>query len=245
MQSKKMIWVVVSLIAAIAVGFLAGSRRNAESVTATLVKTYNVPFDRAEEVKNSLNHLFSQKDGEMLGSAQVFGNGVMLVRAPEGFQRGVEHLIEQLGTEKTPQRIAIRLDSWLVVGQEDKKSNIEMFPALSTVLSAIDKLDGPRKFRVLEHLSSTGMSGQEVKIKGTAAEVTSMAFTVQTNEALGLRLDFKSTLGNLKTDTQIKAGEYLILGQNAVDPGTSSEQQKIAGGHPTNVYYVVHAEIAK
>ncbi len=243
MQRNRIIWVAVSLAAAITAGFLIGSRHSSESNTASVVKTYTVPSDRADEVKNSLNRLFSQRSGELLGSAQVFGNGLMLVRAPEGYQTGVDRLLEQLGSEKPRQHSAIRLDYWLVIGQEDKKSNTEVVPALSAVLKAIDALDGPRKYRVLEHLSSNSMSGQEVRIKGSASEATSVA--VLSNESLALRMEFKSRLGEVKTDTQIKPGEYLILGQNAVDPQVRVGDVIIASGGPTNVYYIVHAEIVK
>jgi hypothetical protein len=242
MQKSKTIWVVLALVATLTAGYFIGSRHSSE-VTAPVVKTYSLPSNRIDEVRDSLNRLFRQQNGEALGVAQVFGNGLILVRAPEGFQGGIKRLIEQLGSEKAPQRTAVRLDSWLVVGHEDKKSNLETLPLLSTALSAIDKLDGPRKYRVLEHISANAMSGQEVSIQGAAAEIRSSTTKIDNTDELALRLEFKSKLGQIKTDTQIKPGEFLVLGQNAVSQDSRIGDEKVAGGVPTNVYYIVRAEL--
>ena len=241
MQNSKSVWIAVVLLAVVTITLILDSKRFVGSEWA--VKTYVVPADRVDEVKTSLNRLFAGKDGETSGNAQVFGSGLMLVRAPEGYQKGVAQLIDQLGSEKPRPQTTIHLDYWLIAGQEDKKSNIDAIPALSNVLSTIDKLDGPRKYRILEHLSSNSTSGGEVAIHGAAVESRSIAWMM--NESVRIRLEFHSKMGDLKTDTQLKPGEFLVLGQNAIGPDARIGDEKVVKGAPTNAYYVVRAEVSK
>ncbi len=92
MHNRKAFLGIVILAIAIGLGYSYGTRQSGEGLRIPVVRSYNVPAGRADEVRNALNSLFWTKDGEA-GNAQVFGNGLVVVRAPEGFQAGVESLV--------------------------------------------------------------------------------------------------------------------------------------------------------
>jgi len=236
MQRKSMILLAISVLVAIGIGYAVGIKRHSEDLNVGVVRTYTVPVEQADQIRNSLNSLFYLKDGESYGRAQVFSNGLLLVVAPQGYQQGVNRLVQKLAEEKPMPRTQIHFDYWLVVGQEDRSSNEKSFGALTPALETIVSLDGPRKFKVLEHLSDAASPNQEVKIKGYFAEVTTTASPASTY--LNLRLDFHSSLGQLKSDSQLKPGEFMVLGQNAVDP-----KLKTVATSAANVYYIVRAEV--
>jgi hypothetical protein len=238
------IWSAIAIVAALALGFVYGSRRPASDLTVPVVRTYMVPPERADEIKAQLNVLMSPgtANTEVLGRAQVFNNGLMIVRAPEGYQNGIHKLIEQLKTTTPPPRNAVHLDYWLVMGQEDKTSNADEIKPLAQALNAITDVDGPRKFHVLEHLGSNSISGQEIQIKGAVSEAQSVAML--SPELVRLKVEFKSKLGQVRGETQIKPGEFLVIGQNAVNAEAQIPGLKLANA-AANVYYVVHAELAK
>lgn len=242
MPKAKLMWISISLIAAFAFGWLVNAKRDTENLAVPVVRTYDVPAERADEIRSNLNRLFRVNDSNSEGSAQIFGNGVMLVRAPIGFQRGIKNLVEKLANEKPVPHATVHLDYWLVTGQTDNVSNASSMPQLSKVLEAISQVDGPRKFRILEHLSSNSMTGLEVEVKGWLGKVKSVA--VVKNDFIGLRLDLHSKLGEVRTDTLIKAGEFLVLGQNAVEPGLQVGNEKLGTGQ-ANVYYIVRSEVVK
>ena len=242
MQRNRGIWIGLTLILAVGLGYLISMKFRTEESTALVVRTYNVPPERADELKNSLNHLFWHKENGDSGSAQVFGNGLILVRAPEGYQQGVRRMIEQLGSLPPAARTTIRLDYWLIVGEEDKSTNLESFAALAPVLKSIEALDGHRNFRILEHLATSSVAGDGAHIKGSVYEATSTASPL--NDHISLQLDLRSRLGEVKSTTQIKDGEYLILGQSALEPGLNVGKVRVAA-KSANVYYVVRAEAFK
>jgi hypothetical protein len=227
----------------LALGFIVGDRRDADRrSTVPIVRTYEVSPDHADEVRASLNRLLMPKEGEAAGFAQFFGNGLLLVRAPENFHRGIGQLIQRLSEEKTPARATIRLDYWLVIGREDKASNADSIPHLAQALTAIDKVDGPRKFQVLDHIGINALTGSEVEVKGRIAKAKSIA--VVRNDLVGLKLDIESKLGEVQTTTQVKPGEFLVIGQSVLERGFEVGDLKV-GDSNSSVYYVLRAEILK
>jgi len=239
MQRSKVIWIVVSLVAAIAVGFTVGTKKNQEHSDAPIVHTYKMSFEQADNFKNMLNRLFSQQSAAPVASAQALSSGALIVRAPESMMVGLDEMIAHLEKQLPLDRKTIRLDYWVVLGEPAKTSNTSSLTAISTPLGAIDKLDGPRTYRILEHLSSSSISDHEVQINGSVARITAMAMTRTDN--LLLRLEMRSRLGEVKSDTQGKPGEFIVLGQSALEPGISIGNQKVANG-PANVYYIVRPE---
>ncbi|MGE0528896.1 MAG: hypothetical protein AB7G93_16590 [Bdellovibrionales bacterium] len=245
MQSKKYILGAICLALAGVIGYLAANRRS-ENLTATVVRTYKVAPERADEIDTALNRLFWQKEDEGVARAQVFGNGLVLVRAPAGYHMGVRDLLSHIDREKVPARSSVRTDYWLILADADRESNASQFPKLTQVLSSIEKLEGIRRFRVIEHLSSNSLSGNVVKVEGTVLKVRSTASLYMDRVLLDLDLETRS--GKIKTSTQINPGEYVVMGQSSAEPGIlpkgDPRGSALAAGD-SEIYYVVRAKIQK
>jgi len=250
MQKGKLILTCVSLVLAIGLGYVVGSKQSGKNLKVPVVRSYTVPSGRAEEVRNSLNKLFWQQDGQApLGTAQIFGDGLMLVRAPEGFQNGVGNLVAKLTSLQPQASNTIHIDYWLVMGEQAAESNSDSIKLLSTVLSSIDKLDGPRKFRILEHIAANTLSNsQEVRIKGSIVELKERAKYVDNHILLDTYAS--SHLGEINADTQMNLGDYVVLGENSLKPKDVqlNNDNKFSGPEDetqTNVYHIIHVDALK
>lgn len=238
MHNRRIGLMIFILAAALGFGYLLGERKSQGGGEALVVRTYAVPPERAAEMKHSLNRLFFQKDGEApSGSAQVFGSGLMMVKAPGNFQQGIERLVKDIGNEKEHKRDSIRLQYWLISGEEGKAAN-QNFGVLEPVIEAIQKVDGERRFKIQENLATVLVSGSKAKGEGAFTEIE---FTAgQQGEKINLELQARSKLGKLESSTQIVPGEFVVLGQSAM-----RANGKDTGVPGTNVYHVVRAEILK
>jgi hypothetical protein len=241
MQTKRLILLAISVLAAIGIGYFIGQRNQDEDLKAGVVRSYDVPVDQAESIKGSINQLLKLKDGESYGRAQVFDNGLMLVVAPKGYQQGIQRMVQTMSAQKSKPRQVIHLDYWLVTGQEDASSNDKAFGDLAPVLATIAKLDGSRKFKILEHISNNSSPNEEVFSQGSFAKVTSTPSVV--NGAVLLKLDFNSDIGKLKGNSQLTPGEFYVLGQSAVEPGKHLGSMTLPSN--SNVYYIVRATLLK
>ena len=252
MQRGKLFWATAGIAIALILGYLVGKRGSLESSdqpTAPVVRSYQVPVERASEIRNALNTLFWKgKDDNSLGHAQLFNGGLLLVRAPEEIQAGVGGLIRQITEQKLPSNRPIHIDYWLVTGEEAKTSNGEGFRSLGPVLSSITKVDGPRSFRVLEHLASNSLSGQKVMLKGSIVDSKMTANLVGSYLTLDTR--FQSPFGDVESSTRLESGDYVILGENSVKPEDVRlhDEERFKGARDErqiNVYHILHAEILK
>lgn len=239
MYSKTKVIILIAVAAAIGLGYVLGSHRQAESLVT--VHTYMVPTDRTDEVKAQLNYLMSGAyNGEPLGRAQVFSNGLLVVRAPESYQQGIRKMIDQLSRSGASPHGSVHIDYWLVTGAEDEKASIDDSNPLSQVFKSIAATDGERKFRVLEHLATNSISGQEVMVQGSVSKATSTSMLGP--DVVRMKLDFDSRLGKVKSETRVKYGEFLVIGQNAVP---QEDRGLKLGPLSGNVYYIVRAELMK
>ncbi len=249
MENSKRFFVMVSVLIALVLGFILGNRQNTEKLKQPVVVSYSVPAERADEIKNQLNKIFYQNTNEPpLGTAQVIGGGTLLVRAPEAFQAGIGQMMSQLSTLTVKARMSIHIDYWLITGEESKQSNGASFGPLSTVLGSIEKYDGARKFRVLEHLASNALDGEKSRVRGSIADMENMASL--SNEHIYLQSRANSGFGEVNSNTQVNSGDYIVLGENSLKPSDVKlhDDKKISGSqdaHPTNVYHVLHVEASK
>jgi hypothetical protein len=249
MHGKKVVLLASSIIIALILGYLIGVRRNADHSSNPIVKTYSVPEARASEIRYRLEKLFQQGEKEpAVGGAQLFGQGLMLVRAPEEFHAGIAELISDISHQEAPPKSPIHIDYWLVTGDEAKESNGQSFKNLSGVFSSIAKVDGPRKFRILEHLGFNSTSGQVVKVKGSIVQAHTTATLVSGH--FFLNTEVISPLGDVESNTQIEPNDYIILAENSLKPKDLKlrDDNKFSGerdDRQTNVYHILHAELLK
>jgi hypothetical protein len=251
MEISRIIFGIIALAAVGGIGYETGARHQPPDPNVPIVRTYKVPPQRAEEIRGTLSKLFWQKDSDgSLGSAQAFGNGLLIVRAPEGFQSGIGNLVYRISQDPVapPERGSVHLDYWLAVGEPGGKSNSESMGTLSQVLSSIEALDGPRKFRILEHLGTNSTDLNETSIKGNLVEMKSRARIVEPDQ-VALDLYIHSKLGEVKATTSAKSGEYIVLGENAVlDDPELLKHLKLPSGvgeNQPNAYHVIRVELQK
>jgi hypothetical protein len=240
-QTSKYIMIVLSLLAAGAIGFIAASGRE-EGLTTQVVRTYQTSPEFADELKSRLNHLLWTKDNGDGGSAQVFGNGLVLVRATIGHQQGVAHLIEKLSSQPTPPRKRVRLDYYILLSQQANKATAadsDLLAELAPVVSTIEKMEGPRRVRLLEHIVSLSLTGEKSLAEGAMLKTSSVTSIAQGQPLLNVSLD--SWFGKINTHIDLQPGEMLILGQSAQK--FDDTRTKVFGDG--NIYYVVRAEIQK
>lgn len=243
MQKKSLLLASLTVLATFAIGYFVGHRHDEAGLTTPVVRTYQVSPDRADEIKGQLNSLMDSKEGERAGRVQAFSNGLLIVRAPIGFQQGIQRLIAEMASSGPAPRASIHVDYWIVAGLEDKESNAQSIAPLASVLESIEKADGTRHFKLLEHLATNSSSGQEVDIKGAVTKARTTADAA--GELVRLRVDLQSRLGEVRGDTQVKKDDFLVMGQNAFmsDPTAAPlpplVTKSITG--PANVYYILRA----
>lgn len=255
MQSKHVNNVIaaIALVLLVALAFRAWEKEKAQPDPNTqIVRTYTVPEGRAEEIRSVLSRLFWQKDQDNpVASTQIFGNGVLVVRAPIAYQNGIGNLVAKISQDALGPAVRdvherVHLDYWLVLGETTGKANGDTFGDLSPVLDSIAKVDGTRKFRVIEHIGSSSSLGAESDVRGNIAEIKNVAHKSSDDQIL---LDFSArahNVGDVTTKTLIKSGEFVVLGQNSLhpDPELLKELHGPAAWaeNPPNVYHVIRID---
>jgi len=232
MSSNKLTW-IGALVLAVAFGFLAEKSLKPDTQTIS-IHSYTVPPSRAEEIKNALNRMFSSEKGD--ASAQVFGNGNLVVKGPESYQTGISKLLKDM-SEKTPSIHSIRFDYWLVRGESAAQSNAAEITPLAPVLATINQAQGAKKFTVLDHIGLQSLDRREVDVRGALAQVKNVAKTSESGIEIWSEIRARD-LGELKIDTQVKSGEFVILGENGL-------QSQSNDGRLKEVYHIIRAEVVQ
>jgi hypothetical protein len=230
MTISKTNWVALALIFAVVLGYIAARKINPDSQTMS-IRTYAVPASRSEEIKNVLNRMFSTDKTD--GSAQVFGNGTLIVKGPESYQAGISRLVSEISDKKRSLH-TIHFDYWLVRGEAATPSNADQIAPLASVLATINKAQGSKNFKLLEHIGFNSLDRREVVLQGSLAEVKNISKEV--DDAIELSTEINAhRLGQLRINTQVKSGEFVILGENGL--GASEDEH-----HSKELYHIIRAE---
>jgi hypothetical protein len=239
MNTSKTIWITLALALAIGFGYFVAEKTGTES-TVPVIHSYSVPAGRAEEIKNALNKITE-------ASAQVFGNSTLIVKGTPTYQAGIARLLGQIEAQKSIPH-TIHFDYWLVRGEDAAQSNAEKVRPLTSVLETINQAQGPKKFTLLEHIGFNSLDHREVVVQSVWAEVKDVSKVL--DDSIEILTDIKAhSLGELKINTQVKPGEFVILGEN----GIQSEGTKLSGvaaipdgdHRSSEVYHIIRAEIVK
>jgi len=207
-----------AIVIAVVLGFVICKSKHENTETWEL-RSYEVPPERANEVRDVLDGIFFEKNNDTRPVVRLFGNGLLLVRAPNGIQSGISELVASAIKQPPTKKQTVRTDYWLVAAVDADKGELAP-PGLKDVFTSIEKSTGSGKFRVVEHLSSLGVSGQQAIVKGSIAEnkITGNS----RGENVELKIQVNSALGDVQLNTIVKAGETLVIGQNGVLPGAWS-----------------------
>lgn len=234
MQKSQILLMSLSIFIAAGLGLVLGKQQKSEKMKIQVLRTYNVPEGRSEEIRGGLTHLFNQQTSpETAASAQTIGN-TLVVKAPEGFQAGISDLVQSLEKQKNEKQGNVKLDYWVLTGEEGD-SNEKTFDQLQSVLGSLSQVSGKKKFKVIEHLSSSAMSNMEMLIEGAEAKLKSQN-KIQ-GDTVRVMVDMQSSFGKIKSIIQMKSGEFVVMGENAMKGSEHGVNSKI------NIYHILRAQV--
>lgn len=240
MQSRNLWLAAICLIAVGLLGYIIAGKR-AENQSTNVVRTYKVAPERADEIRQTLRGLFKRGDDMPLASVQTYSGGLLLVAAPKSLQTGIANMIEQIEEMKAPQRAQLKTEYWLVLAEEGA-SNSASFKDLGKALSALEQADGPKRFRTLEHIRALSSNREEFFSKGQFGEIKG---TLNMRDGMiWAMFAMNSYFGELKSNMELKPGEFTILGQNAVKEGERTGIKTTASAG-SNVYHIIRTEIVQ
>jgi hypothetical protein len=228
------------LLLAVGLGLMLGKNFEAQK-QAMIIKTYQVPPERAEEIRRTLAALFASDRGD--GNSQIFAGGTLVVKASETYHQGIAQLIDRVLKEKAPSR-SVRFDYWMVRAEPAAASKSTGLDPLQTVLDTISKSQGPRIFSLLEHLSFNTLNGRGVTIKGAISEISAKPLLRLQDMDVELKLRSKASLGEIESTVNMKSGEFVVLGQTVLQPKAQDlAEDKITTPSSKDVYHILRAEI--
>lgn len=237
-------------VLAIAVIYAAcsGARLFSASAGSLEMRTYPVPPEYADEVRSALESVLSgEADGKAVGRVSLAPNGQLLVTAPVTMQQGVQHLLDDIAAHKPGSTPTVHFEVWFVKGMNGVATHSQGLAEIEPALQAISKAQGEQQYELVEKMAMNVRSGQHGEVSGAATE-----FEVRPSVRRGsadssfISADLKmqmhagdSSHSELRTETELKSGEVLVLGQNGVtlraaESGKTIEQR---------LYYIIRATL--
>jgi len=231
----------VCLILAIGLGLLLGNSFQ-EKPQGLTIKTYQVPEDRAEEIRSNLNGLFAADRSD--GRTQVVGSGSLVVKASDRYQYGIAKLIERLSKEK-PNPRSVRFEYWMVRAESGgSKARSQTLAPLKSTLDAITETHGAKDFILMEHLSFGTLNGRDVRIKGALTEVKAKPYFNAGAVDVELKVNTMASLGEIETSLSLKSGEFVVLGQTIMLPNARDVAEgKGVAQESKEVFHIIQAVV--
>lgn len=233
----------ICLILATVLGVVIGDNYK-DKLQGMTIKSYEVPEDRAEEIRSSLNRLFANDRSD--GRAEVVGGGSLVIKASDRYQHGISKLIEKLAKVKANPR-AVNFEYWMVraeIGSSGVRS--PSLDSLKSTLDAITETQGPRQFKILEHLTFGTLNGRDVKIKGALTEVKAKPLFNAGAVDVELKVNTIASLGEIETTLNVKSGEYVVLGQTIMLPNARAVAEgKEAVQETKEIFHIIRAVVSK
>lgn len=235
MSLQKYLLTLTTLGLAIALGFYLGHQKPATTADSTaMVKTYKVAA--AEEAQANFNRLFAPE----VARAQAFANGMLVVRFPKNFEKGIDDTIANFQITQDKGNQKIRVDYWVLRASPDITTGAPNLAVLGEVIKSIDEVDGKQSYEVLEHLSTNSIPYRTTSVRGQFAEIETEI--IKGGAIIDARLKFKSKFGQIESTTNMKNNEFIILGQNAVSADQLNSYMRNASSatkSASKIYYVI------
>lgn len=203
-----------------------------------ILRTYEVPPSRAEEVASVLSHaLRTNKDTPNRGTVNRLDDGRLVVLASRAVQEGIAQTCADLVKRPAPPAPAtVELSYWLVVGSNADSNNSEPPPPLlQPALEQITKQDGVSNFSLIEATRIASLSTARGATRSGATEYEQRATVV--GKTILADVDIESQGTSLETRISLNPGQLVVLGQSYVKrPGADGVRGK-------RLYYIVRGEI--
>lgn len=199
---------------------------------APIMRTYDAPQGRAEELANVLQRVLSgPPDMAPIGKARAMDGDRILVVAPAGIHEGVANLCTQLGRRGgTPSR-SVRISYWLVQATAAEQTDASAVPEIDPALQEIAAAVGPTAFTLYERATLSSMLNSEAKSAGARAEFEQVATAYEGGIVADIDIALRTTAGRLETRISLQPGKTVVIGQNGVE------------GSDARLFYVLRAEL--
>ena len=210
-------------------------------------------------IRNVLNPPSVGPGIQTFGSVELLPNGQLLVNAQPQALEQLEQVIKAIRDRPVAPAPRISLRYWAVLGTRARANGANDVGApppavLNEVLAELKRLNGDLTFRVVGTAAVASESGQRGEVEGMTLRVEQTAFAQGNALNASIEMDLRGSIaprdttpitvvpappapegsdfhiGTLKVRTALQRGEFVVLGESAVQ----------RGGLDGPVFYIVH-----
>ncbi|MEM6992121.1 MAG: hypothetical protein AAF721_16545 [Myxococcota bacterium] len=206
-----------------------------EVEVAPVLRTYDAPPGRADELASVLQRVLLRGDEAPLGRATALEGDRVLVVAPDSIHEGVETLCGRMSAKPPSTATSVQLSYWVVLAQPAEAADTAAVPELGSVLDEVVAQMGPAKFSLAERASLTSMLNARGESKGPTAEFAQTVTAREDGVVADLKIDVRQHQGphaELRTRISLDSGQTAVVGQNG-----------LPGDDGARVFYIVRAEL--
>jgi hypothetical protein len=222
------------------------------------LRTFDVGLQYQQEVyaaiRDALNPQFQGGDSKAYGTAELLPNGQILVNAQPQALVQLEEVIKAIRERPVAPAQRVSLRYWAVFGSRTAANAANAVgtapPAvLNDVLAELKRLSGDLTFRVIGSAAVLSESGQRGEVEGMTLSIKQTAYAQGDVLNASIEMDLLGSvpiavaapappvpegiefhIGTLKVRTSLQRGEFVVLGESAVQ----------GGGLNGPVFYIVH-----
>jgi len=175
---------------------------------------------QAEQLARAIGPLLILGE-QRVGSARVGPDGQLLILAPRSVQEGVAQLIEAQSSSGEPGSPSSVVTTYWFLAARAGGPEVEragLLHEIGPVLDEIDSAQGPQDYRLIERLELRQTEGfpseavsPKVRIEQEVESVSGGRITARVRAHL-------TNADRVETVVNLRAGQYLVLGQLALDP---------------------------
>jgi hypothetical protein len=223
------------------------------------LRTFDVDPQYQQEVFTALRRILTPDEGKILpanGRVEQLPSGQILVNADTATLEQVEKVLQGMRARPPAATPRAALRYWAVFGRTGGERtantpNPPMPPYLAAALEEVRRIHGDLTFRVLGSAALATSSGQLGEADGWPLSVEQTVYVQHDpldgdtlNASISMQLTGmapnsvgNSRIGNLTVRTNLRRGEFVVLGEShVVMPGSAGEFEQ------GPVFYIVHWE---
>lgn len=217
------------------------------------LRAFEVDFQYRQEVIEALRGVlvndpsFAREGFAAYGHVQLLPGGQILVEASPETLVQIDAVIRSISARPVVATPRVSLRYWAVLGTRAQGNVVDEVgtpvpSVLNDVLAELERMHGDLTFRVLGTAALATESGQEGEISGPTLSVKQQAY-VQGDTLNGeIRMTLQArvggpaspappiSIGNLTVRTTLGRGQFVVVGENAMQ----------GGGLDGPVFYIVH-----
>jgi hypothetical protein len=240
---RSLIWLVVGVV--IGVGALLATR-SSHGPEPYVLRSYDVNPEIVTEIHHALQTALLGGNGQVSSSP----TGQLLVTAAPATQESVKQMLADIAARKPTPTPSLRFEAWLVAASSGEAESAGNLAEVEPALRAIKEAKGRVHFELLEKLSTqirTGQGTSEIQGQRAALQIRAASLRRDSKDQaivaaqLELKLyppasepAFGGNPPTIKAQTELRAGELLVLGQSNVADKSGPNRE---------LYYIVRASL--